>query len=294
MSVHKFTNKLANETSPYLLQHKHNPVEWYPWSEEALMRARAENKPILLSVGYSACHWCHVMERESFESEAIAELMNRDFINIKVDREERPDIDQIYMNAVQLMNQHGGWPLTVFLTPDLVPFYGGTYFPPEDRHGMPGFPRVLEAVAEAFRTRPDDIKQTAAGMVQELRRLNQTVDSSEALTVNVLDRAAQQMTRGYDEAHGGFGRAPKFPMSVNLDFLLRSHKRTGEPEYLRMVEHTARRMAEGGMYDQLGGGFHPYSTDAAWLVAHFEKMLFDNALLARFYLPLFLATGDPF
>jgi uncharacterized protein len=294
MADHKYTNHLINETSPYLLQHVHNPVEWYAWNEVALERARNENKPILLSIGYSACHWCHVMERESFENERIADVMNKNFINIKVDREERPDIDQIYMNAVQMMTGHGGWPLTVFLTPDLTPFFGGTYFPPEDRYNMPGFPRVLEGVAEAYRSRPADVKETAGSILSELRRMNVSSESNELLTVEMLDVALRGMARNYDRARGGFGGAPKFPAPMNLEFVLRVYHRTNNSEALEMVTHTCRRMAEGGMYDQLGGGFHRYSTDAAWLVPHFEKMLYDNALLSRLYLHVYQATGDNF
>ncbi|HYP01921.1 MAG TPA: thioredoxin domain-containing protein [Pyrinomonadaceae bacterium] len=294
MGEHKHTNRLGNETSPYLLQHAHNPVDWYPWGEEALERARAENKPILLSIGYSACHWCHVMERESFENEEIAALMNENFINIKVDREERPDLDQIYMNAVQLMLGHGGWPLTVFLTPDLVPFYGGTYYPPEDRYRLPGFPRVLLGVADAYRSRPDEIAETTTSFLNELRRMNVASESNEPLNSQLLDAASSALARNYDKRHGGFGGAPKFPASMNLDFLLRIHHRSGNSEALDMATHTCRLMAEGGMYDQLGGGFHRYSTDAHWLVPHFEKMLYDNALLSRLYLHVYQVTGDQF
>jgi uncharacterized protein YyaL (SSP411 family) len=294
MPEHKHTNRLQHETSPYLLQHAHNPVEWYPWSEEALAEARAANKPILLSIGYSACHWCHVMERESFENEEIAALMNENFVNIKVDREERPDLDQIYMNAVQLMLGHGGWPLTVFLTPDLVPFYGGTYFPPEDRYNLPGFPRVLAGVADAYRTRPDEIAETTSSFLNELRRMNVASESNEPLHAQLLEAAQSTLARTYDKRHGGFGNAPKFPASMNLEFLLRMHLRDGNAETIDMVTHTCRKMAEGGLYDQLGGGFHRYSTDAHWLVPHFEKMLYDNALLSRLYLHVYQVTGDAF
>ena len=294
MPEHKHTNRLAGESSPYLLQHAHNPVEWYPWGEEALARSREEDKPILLSIGYSACHWCHVMERESFENEPIARLMNENFVNIKVDREERPDLDQIYMNAVQMMTRHGGWPLTVFLTPDLVPFYGGTYFPPEDRFQMPGFPRILIAVSEAYRERPEEVRQSAWEILSELRRMSVAQESSENIGAQLLDNAYRGLARTYDPRNGGFGQAPKFPSSMNLEFLLRTHKRAGEARALEMATHTCRRMAEGGMYDQLGGGFHRYSTDARWLVPHFEKMLYDNALLTRLYLHAFQATGDAF
>ncbi|HJR07174.1 MAG TPA: thioredoxin domain-containing protein [Pyrinomonadaceae bacterium] len=291
---HKHTNRLQSETSPYLLQHAHNPVDWYAWGEEALERARAENKPILLSIGYSACHWCHVMERESFENEEIAALMNENFVNIKVDREERPDLDQIYMNAVQLMLGHGGWPLTVFLTPDLVPFYGGTYYPPEDRYRLPGFPRVLAGVSDAYRSRPDEIAETTTSFLNELRRMNVAYESNEPLNSQLLDEAYSALVRSYDKRHGGFGGAPKFPASMNLEFLLRVHYKSGNVEALDMVTHTCRKMAEGGLYDQLGGGFHRYSTDAHWLVPHFEKMLYDNALLSRLYLHVYQVTGDEF
>jgi len=294
MSEHKHTNRLAAETSPYLLQHAHNPVDWYAWGDEALNAAREQNKPILLSIGYSACHWCHVMERESFENEEIARLMNENFINIKVDREERPDLDQIYMNAVQMMTGHGGWPMTMFLTPEGVPFYGGTYFPPEDRHNMPGFPRVLLGVAETYRTRPDDVTQTAVSMLGELQRMGLAQASGETFSLEMLDAAQRGMARSYDERYGGFGSAPKFPAAMNLEFLLRQTHRTGDEQALLMVEHTCRKMAEGGMYDQLGGGFHRYSTDARWLVPHFEKMLYDNALLSRLYLHVFQQTGEDF
>lgn len=294
MTEHKHTNRLAAETSPYLLQHAHNPVDWYAWGEEALARARAENRPILLSIGYSACHWCHVMEHESFENEEIARLMNENFVNIKVDREERPDLDQIYMNAVQMMTGHGGWPMTVFLTPEGVPFYGGTYFPPEDRYNMPGFPRVLIGVAEAYRAKPDEVTQTAVTMLGELRRMGVARESSGELSFELLDGAYQTVARSYDPKHGGFGRAPKFPPAMTLEFLLRTHARTGAPEALEMTRHTCRKMAEGGMYDQLGGGFHRYSTDERWLVPHFEKMLYDNALLSRQYIHLYQQTGDDF
>ncbi len=294
MAEHRHTNRLAQETSPYLLQHAHNPVDWYPWGEEALERARREDKPILLSIGYSACHWCHVMERESFEDEAIARQMNEQFVNIKVDREERPDLDQIYMSAVQMMTRHGGWPLTVFLTPDLVPFYGGTYFPPEDRHQMPGFPRILAAVSEAYRTRPEEVRQSAWEILSELRRMGVAQESAEVIGTQLLDNAYRGIARSYDPRFGGFGSAPKFPSSMSLDFLLRTYKRTGDARALEMVTHSCRMMAEGGMYDQLGGGFHRYSTDAQWLVPHFEKMLYDNALLTRLYLHAYQATGDAF
>jgi uncharacterized protein YyaL (SSP411 family) len=291
MSTHSHTNKLINETSPYLLQHAHNPVDWYPWSDEAFDRAKAEDKPVLLSIGYSACHWCHVMERESFENEAIAKLMNENFINIKVDREERPDLDSIYMTAVQLMTGQGGWPMTVFLTPEQIPFYGGTYYPPEDRHGMPGFPRILISLAEAYRSRREEISENAVSLLRELDRLGDVRGSAGALTVDSLEVASRQLVRGLDPTHGGFGSKPKFPPAMSLDFLLRHYRRTGDTSILEAVELTLEKMACGGIYDQLGGGFHRYSVDERWLVPHFEKMLYDNALLARIYTDAWLATG---
>lgn len=294
MTEHKHTNRLSKETSPYLLQHAHNPVDWYAWGEEAFERARQEDKPVLLSIGYSACHWCHVMEHESFENEEIAKLMNENFVNIKVDREERPDLDQIYMNAVQMMTRHGGWPMTVFLTPQGVPFYGGTYFPPEDRHNMPGFPRVLLGVADAYRSRPEEVTETAVSILKELQNMGQARESNETLNAEILDAAERSISRSYDPVYGGFGNAPKFPAAMNLEFLLRQYYRAGRSETLLMIEHTCRKMAEGGMYDQLGGGFHRYSTDARWLAPHFEKMLYDNALLSRLYLHVFQQTKDEF
>ncbi|HYN25977.1 MAG TPA: thioredoxin domain-containing protein [Pyrinomonadaceae bacterium] len=292
MSGHKHTNRLINETSPYLLQHAHNPVNWYPWGEDAFTAARGENKPILLSIGYSSCHWCHVMEHESFENEEIARLMNENFVSIKVDREERPDLDQIYMNAVQMMTHHGGWPMTVFLTSEGVPFYGGTYFPPEDRYNMPGFPRVLISMAEAYRERPEDIEQTGASILAELTRLSLASESNEPLTRELLDHAFKGIVKSYDPVNGGFGAAPKFPPAMTVEFLLRVYHRTGSQEALDIVAHTCRKMADGGIYDHLGGGFHRYSTDARWLVPHFEKMLYDNALLSRVYLHYYQLTHD--
>ena len=294
MNDNKHTNALINETSPYLLQHAHNPVNWYPWGEAALIKARDENKPILLSIGYSACHWCHVMEHESFENEDIAALMNENFVNIKVDREERPDLDQIYMNAVQMMTGQGGWPMTMFLTPEGVPFYGGTYFPPDDRYNMPGFPRILMSVAEAYRSQQDQVTSTAMQMLGELRRVGLAEESRELLTTEILDGAYRRIKANYDRTNGGFGGAPKFPPSMNLEFFLHSYHRTGSSETLEVVEQTCRKMAHGGMYDQLGGGFHRYSVDAKWLVPHFEKMLYDNALLARLYLHVYQVTKDGF
>ena len=290
MEHHEFTNHLINESSPYLLQHAHNPVDWYPWGEEAFAKARAENKPVLLSIGYSACHWCHVMAHESFEDEEIARLMNENFVNIKVDREERPDLDQIYMNAVQMMTHHGGWPMTVFLTPEGVPFYGGTYFPPQDRYNMPGFPRVLIGVAEAYKERPQDIAETGTSLLKELRRLSQSAGSDFPIEKQLLNAAHVGIIKNYDSLNGGFGGAPKFPPAMALEFLLRTHARTGNADAVQIVSHTCRKMADGGIYDQLGGGFHRYSTDARWLVPHFEKMLYDNALLSRLYLHHFQVT----
>src|SRR5215218_3691262 len=286
------TNRLINESSPYLLQHANNPVEWYAWGEDALQRAKKEDKPIFLSIGYSACHWCHVMAHESFEDEEIAKVMNENFVNIKVDREERPDLDQIYMNAVQMMTHHGGGPMTVFLTPDAVPFYGGTYFPPQDRYNIPGFPRVLIGVAEAYRERQDDIRETGTSLITELRRLSETGGSDHPIEPLLLDAAYSGMIRNYDPVNGGFGGAPKFPPAMALEFLLRTYVRTGNQDALQMISHTCRKMANGGMYDQLGGGFHRYSTDSRWLVPHFEKMLYDNALLSRLYLHYFQVSGD--
>lgn len=293
-SEHKFTNNLIKETSPYLLQHAHNPVDWYPWGEEAFERARSENKPILLSIGYSACHWCHVMAHESFENEPIARLMNEHFVNIKVDREERPDLDSIYMNSVMMMNGHGGWPMTVFLTPDGVPFYGGTYYPPVDRGGMPGFPRILISIAEAYQAKRDEIAQSADSILSELKRIDSIKPQEGDLGHEIADQAATQLLRALDPVHGGFGRAPKFPPSMALTFLLRQYARTKDQGALDAVELTLQRMADGGMYDQLGGGFHRYSVDEKWLVPHFEKMLYDNALLSRIYLDAFLVTGKDF
>jgi uncharacterized protein YyaL (SSP411 family) len=292
MSEHRFTNRLINETSPYLIQHAHNPVDWYPWGPEALERSKREDKPILLSIGYSACHWCHVMEHESFENEQIAGLMNDNFVCIKVDREERPDVDSIYMNVVQMITGHGGWPMTVFLTPDLKPFYGGTYFPPVERHGLPAFPRLLLAMADTYRNRRDEVFESADSITAELGKLNQFYATDDLLTTEVLSQAFSRLAAMFDSANGGFGRQPKFPPSMSLMFLLRHHHRTGSPEALHIVEVTLQKMAAGGMYDHLGGGFARYSVDAQWLVPHFEKMLYDNALLARIYLYAFQVTKN--
>ncbi len=289
----RHTNRLISESSPYLLQHAHNPVDWFPWGEEALAKARAEDKAIMLSIGYSACHWCHVMERESFEDERIAGLMNRLFVNVKVDREERPDLDAIYMEAVQTMTGRGGWPMTVFLTPDGTPFWGGTYFPPDDRHGMPGFPRVLEALADAWRTRRAEV----LGNGQRLRQqLGQTARGlgAEPLDGELLATATRAILSGVDWQKGGFGGAPKFPQPMAIEFLLRQWRRAGDSQARPAAELTLLRMANGGLYDQLGGGFHRYSVDDQWLVPHFEKMLYDNAQLVRAYLMGYQATGSAF
>jgi uncharacterized protein len=286
-------NRLARETSPYLLQHAHNPVDWYPWGEEAFARARAEDKPVLLSVGYSACHWCHVMERESFENPAIAAVMNEHFVSVKVDREERPDVDHIYMQAVQSLTGHGGWPMTVFLAPDGTPFYGGTYFPPEDRHGMPGFPKLLGAIADAWRSRRAEVMQSGRELIEALGQTERLRRATTLLTEEVLFAAFQGISSQFDEEWGGLGGAPKFPQPMIWEFVLRFFKRSGNPYAQRMVHTTLVRMARGGMYDQLGGGFARYSVDAHWMIPHFEKMLYDNAQLASLYLHAWLALGDP-
>ncbi|MGO9264941.1 MAG: thioredoxin domain-containing protein [Candidatus Binataceae bacterium] len=285
-------NRLINEQSPYLRQHAYNPVDWYPWGEEALARARAENKPILLSIGYSACHWCHVMERESFENEAIARLMNENFVPIKVDREERPDLDQIYMDAVQLLTGHGGWPLTVFLTPETRPFYGGTYYPPEDRRGMPGFARVLTALADAYHNKPDDIRSNVDRLRRAIASMGETA-SGGAIRSGLAAAAAAGLASHYDSTNGGVGAAPKFPNTFVFALFLRVFAATGKASYAEMVRHTLTKMAKGGIYDQIGGGFHRYSVDERWLVPHFEKMLYDNALLARLYLDAGRALDEP-
>jgi uncharacterized protein YyaL (SSP411 family) len=288
-------NHLQGETSPYLLQHADNPVEWYPWGAAALERARAEDKPILLSVGYSACHWCHVMAHESFEHAPTAEIMNRLYINIKVDREERPDLDDIYMQAVQQMTGRGGWPMTVFLLPDGRPFYGGTYYPREARYGMPAFRQILEAVHDAYTKRRADVETSADQLTGSLQRAVLNIGGNDAdLNVDLLDAAFAKLSQNYDDQHGGFGSQPKFPQPMNLEFLLRTHARTGDAESLTMATHTLRKMARGGIYDQIGGGFHRYSVDSIWLVPHFEKMLYDNAQLSRVYLHAWQVTGDPF
>ena len=288
------TNRLIDETSPYLLQHAHNPVDWYPWGAEALEKAQRENKPILLSIGYSACHWCHVMEHESFENPQIAALMNEHFVNIKVDREERPDLDHIYQSVVQMLTGQGGWPLTAFLTPDQEAFYGGTYFPPEDRYGRPGFPRLLHSIADAYHQRPDDISKSINQIRDGLQRLSTFDAQHGALTPTLLENGARGMANNVDMVHGGFGTQPKFPNPTNLEFLLRFWRGSGNENFLNLVKLSLDKMAQGGIYDQLGGGFHRYSTDTHWLVPHFEKMLYDNAQLLPLYLSMYQMTQDPF
>ena len=300
----KWTNRLINETSPYLLLHAHNPVEWYSWDDEALTRAKKENKLIFLSVGYSTCYWCHVMEREVFSNPEIAEQMNKNFINIKIDREERPDLDEIYMTATQIMIRRGGWPNSVFLTPDLKPFYAGTYFPPTDKPNRPGFPTVLDAVHEAWVTREAEVINTANEITNIIERVISTGFTS--LTAKSLDRSlistgVTHLKTTYNQAYGGFGKAPKFPSPANLEFLLREYERqsklqtanTDAESLLKMVTRTLDMMAYGGIYDQIGGGFHRYSVDAKWLVPHFEKMLYDNAQLAKVYLQAYKITEKP-
>ena len=277
-------NRLARESSPYLLQHKDNPVDWYPWGPEAFARAREQNKPVFLSIGYSTCHWCHVMEHESFEDEGVAEALNRDFVAIKVDREERPDVDDIYMAAVQTLTGTGGWPLSLFLTPEGKPFYGGTYFPPEDRWGRPGFRTVLSAVAQAWKTRPREVEASAGDLVTHLQRSARAAPGGESVGPEVLEAAARALDADFDRVEGGFGGAPKFPPAMRLELLMRWDRRSGEPAARTMVERTLERMASGGLYDLVGGGFHRYCVDEKWLVPHFEKMLYDNALLSRVYL----------
>jgi len=286
-------NKLAQESSPYLLQHADNPVDWYPWGDEALSKAKAEDKPIFLSIGYSACHWCHVMAHESFEDERTARLMNELFVNIKVDREERPDLDSIYMEAVVAMTGQGGWPMSVFLTPEGAPFYGGTYFPPTSRYGMPGFDHVLQSVANAYHQQKEGIAQNTANLLARMQH-SLPLHSDDGLSPETLGAAVESLSRNFDRTNGGFGDAPKFPQPMTLDFLLRVYHRRPEPGLLEIIELTLHKMARGGMYDQLGGGFHRYSVDSVWLVPHFEKMLYDNALLARLYLHAFQLTGKPF
>ncbi|GGW17529.1 thioredoxin domain-containing protein [Streptomyces libani subsp. rufus] len=285
-------NRLAHETSPYLLQHADNPVDWWPWSGEAFAEARRTGRPVLLSVGYSSCHWCHVMAHESFEDRATADYLNEHFVSVKVDREERPDVDAVYMEAVQAATGQGGWPMTVFLTPDAEPFYFGTYFPPAPRHGMPSFRQVLEGVQQAWTTRREEVADVAGKIVRDLAQREIVRQAAEAPGEQELAQALLGLTREYDPQRGGFGGAPKFPPSMVLEFLLRHHARTGAEGALQMARDTCERMARGGMYDQLGGGFARYSVDRDWTVPHFEKMLYDNALLCRVYAHLWRATGS--
>jgi uncharacterized protein len=295
----KYTNRLLSSTSPYLRSHAHDPVDWYEWGSEALERAKREDRPILISVGYTACHWCHQVQIESFQDESTAALMNEHFVCIKVDREERPDIDSIYMSAVQAMTGSGGWPLHCWLLPDGRPFYGGTYFPPDEkaaRYRMPSFKQVLRHLAEAYRTRRDELEHNSQELVQHIAQIARSQAPAGAAIPTleeVLAAASEGMAQGFDERNGGFGGAPKFPQPMSLEFLLRAHLR-GDAQALSMLTFTLQKMARGGMYDQLGGGFHRYSVDAFWLVPHFEKMLYDNALLARVYLETYQVTGEPF
>lgn len=287
-----YTNRLADEKSPYLLQHAHNPVDWYPWGEEAFAKARSEDKPIFLSIGYSTCHWCHVMERESFENQDVAAVLNRDFVPIKVDREERPDVDRIYMTFVQATTGSGGWPMSVWLTPDLEPFYGGTYFPPDNRYGRPGFTYILEQLAGAWHGDRQRVLDSAVGVLAELRKQTEVRSGGSLLDAQAPDHTFLGFRRMFDTRLGGFGQAPKFPRPAVHNFLLRYYKRSGNQEALDMVLQTLREMAKGGMNDQLGGGFHRYSVDERWFVPHFEKMLYDQAQLAVSYLEAFQITGD--
>ena len=289
------TNRLAGETSPYLLQHAHNPVDWYPWGAEALERARSEDKPIFLSIGYAACHWCHVMERESFQDEDTARLLNEAFVAIKVDREERPDLDAIYMDAVQRMTGHGGWPMSVFVTPEGEPFYGGTYFPNEPRHGLPSFQQVLEGVRDSWRERRTEVEGAGAAVARAIARTVADTTGSPAspLTPAALEAAAAEMERGFDARTGGWGGAPKFPQPMAIEFLMRMHVRGGDARPLAVARRSLDAMAAGGIHDHLGGGFARYATDAIWLVPHFEKMLYDNAQLARVYVHAWQLTSDP-
>ena len=293
VSKTKHTNRLAQEKSPYLRQHMHNPVDWYPWGEAAFKKARDEGKPILLSIGYSTCHWCHVMERESFEDEKVGEFLKKHFVAIKLDREERPDVDKIYMTAVQAMGQGGGWPLNVFLTPDLKPFYGGTYFPPEPKFGRPSFTQLLSRISELWVEKRKDLEESAGQIAVQLKSLGEHEASKDAvLAPTIITNALKQLVAGYDPRNGGFGRAPKFPRPSQPAFILRAAVRVGDEAAVKAVLHTCERMAAGGMYDQLGGGFARYSVDEKWLVPHFEKMLYDNAQLLHLYLDAHLVSGE--
>ena len=295
--ISQHTNRLSHEKSPYLLQHAHNPVDWYPWGEEAFAKARRENKPIFLSIGYSTCHWCHVMAHESFEDKDTAAIMNREFVNIKVDREERPDVDRVYMTFVQATTGGGGWPMSVWLTPNLQPFVGGTYFPPADRYGQPGFKKVLERIAAAWKENHEKITEQGASIVDALRKAQAAQpDSPDKIDINILEKAYEQFSSNFDAREGGFGNAPKFPRPVTLNFLSRFYARDPKSDSgKRALETnlvTLRKMAAGGMHDHLGGGFHRYSVDRYWHVPHFEKMLYDQAQLAVAYLDSFQITQD--
>src|SRR4051812_37852343 len=291
------TNRLSRETSPYLLQHQHNPVDWYPWGDEAFAAARSQNKPIFLSVGYSTCYWCHVMERQSFENESIAALMNEKFINIKVDREERADVDQLYMTAVQVMTHQGGWPMSVFLTPDLKPFWGGTYFPPTDAYGRPGFPTLLNSISEHFHKSPEKVERAANQLVEILKQVAEPVGPSVRMTIDdaFIENLIERSTGDYEPTYGGVGNAPKFSRETVLELLLdwTAKPRRDEGDAItKMVRHALDAMANGGIRDHLGGGFHRYSTDAKWLVPHFEIMLYDNAMLGWCYTEAYRQTGE--
>ncbi len=287
-------NRLARERSPYLLQHAHNPVDWYPWGDDAFARARSEDKPIFLSIGYSTCHWCHVMEHESFESDAIATVLNQQFVAIKVDREERPDVDRVYMTFVQATSGSGGWPMSVWLTPDLKPFYGGTYFPPASKWGRPGFVDILQEIARVWRAERDKVVESAEALTLRLRAMDQPAPAAAVPVAAALDRTVQQFRDAFDPRHGGFGEAPKFPRPSELLFLLREHARVDAPQSAEMVLRTLRAMALGGMRDHVGGGFHRYSVDAGWRVPHFEKMLYDQAQLVIAFVEAAQVSGDPF
>ena len=294
MTFERKSNRLIHEKSPYLLQHAHNPVEWYPWGEDAFAKARTEDKPIFLSIGYSTCHWCHVMERESFESESIAAMMNDLFINIKVDREERPDVDKVYMTALQAMGENGGWPMSMFLTPDLKPFFGGTYFPPENRYGRIGFPELLQRISAIWKNDRSKVTESADSVTRFLRDLHVAMQPVETLNVELLKTCFDQAARSYDPQSGGFGGGPKFPRPVVFNFLLRYFHRTGDRKALEMSAHTLRQMSSGGMYDHIGGGYHRYSVDGEWRVPHFEKMLYDQAQIVIALAHVYRITRDPF
>ena len=287
---YKHTNNLVKENSPYLLSHAHNPVNWYPWGEEALSRAKTEEKPIFLSIGYAACHWCHVMEKESFESEDIAAVLNDNFVSIKVDREQRPDLDRIYMSFTTAMTGHGGWPMSVFLTPDLKPFFAGTYFPSEARYGRPGFKDILMSISRAYRDEKGKIISSSETIFNQITQRYDGTDSYAVIDKGMIEQTAKNLFSNVDMIDGGIGSSPKFPHAVELGFLLRYYKQSGDERYLNAAEMSLKAMADGGIYDHLGGGFARYSTDSKWLVPHFEKMLYDNALLVQTYADAFLVT----